>query len=111
MAKALTDKQKMMKMKTSSKIPKTPAQKRKWERARQLVAKQVGRYSEKEIPWGLVNKIYKNEEKGNKTITPKDIKETKKSSTVRKYKVAANPRKKIAMKRAAATRAMKRGKR
>lgn len=78
----------MMANKTESSIPKTAAQKKKWIQARKLVARQVGRYKEKEIPWGLVTHIYQNEEKAGKTIRKKDIRDTKAKmgSAVRKYK-------------------------
>lgn len=77
---------KMMANKTSSSIPKTAAEKKKWIQARRLVARETGRYKEKEIPWGLVTHIYKAEKKANKTIKPKDILREKTSKAVRKYK-------------------------
>lgn len=77
---------KMMADKTSSNIPKTALQKKRWIQSRRLVAREVGRYKEKEIPFQLVNHIYQAQEKANKTIKPKDILREKTSKAVRKYK-------------------------
>ena len=89
-----TAKQKMMAEKTTSKIPKTPTEKKRWIRARQIVAKETGRYGEKEIPWQLVSHIYKEQQKANKTATKKDVKKTKKSKAVAKYKTPNTSKKK-----------------
>lgn len=76
----------MMANKTASAIPKTAIQKKRWEQARKLVARTVGRYKEKEIPWGLVNHIYQTQETAGKTMKQSDITKAKVSKTVRKYK-------------------------
>lgn len=83
--KKLTGRQKLMADKTSSNIPKTSAQKRKWIQARRLVTKQTGATSEKQIPWGLVTHIYQSEEKARKTIKPSDIKKARVSNTIKDY--------------------------
>lgn len=57
----MTDKEKLMSNKTTSKIPKTPRQKKMWIQARKLVAKTSGATSEKSMPWGLVTKITKDQ--------------------------------------------------
>lgn len=87
MKKKLTDKQKIFSNKTDSKIPKTPRQKKMWVRARQIVAKETGRTSESGQPWGLVTKIYKDENKAGKVAKKSDVKKAKVSKTVRKYKL------------------------
>lgn len=74
-----------MQNKTASKIPKTPKQKKRWIRARQIVAKETGRISEKQ-PWALVNHIYQEQEKVNKTAKKSDIKKAKVSKAVKRYK-------------------------
>ena len=71
--------------KTSSKIPKTARQKKMWIEARKIVAKESGKYSEKNLPWGLVTHIEQNEVKANKIAKPKDWKDAKKSKAVSKY--------------------------
>ena len=90
--KKVTAKQKMMADKTGSKIPKTAKEKKMWIQARRLVAKETGRYKEDEIPWGLVNHIYEAEKKAQKVIKPKEIRKTKESKAVRKYKTKAKPK-------------------
>jgi len=82
----MTDKQKMMENKTSSKVPKTPKQKEQWIRARQIAAKESGKYSEEGVPWGLVQKIYKNEKESGKVAKKSDVTKAKKSKAVSKYK-------------------------
>lgn len=84
--KKLTDKTKMLANKTSSKVPKTEREKKMWINARRLVAQKTGRYAEEDIPWGLVQKIYKDEKKGNKIVSRSDIKRAKPSKTVRAYR-------------------------
>jgi len=103
MARKLTDKQKMMEMKTSSDIPKTPQEKKRWIRARQIVAKETGRYSEGEIPWALVTHIYQSQQKAGKTAKASDVKKAKVSKTVRKYKTERSPERKAAVKSAKKT--------
>lgn len=76
---------KIMQNKTASKIPKTPTQKKRWIKARQIVAKQSGSMSENQ-PWGLVNKIYQNQEKAGKTAKKSDVTKAKKSAAVSRYK-------------------------
>ncbi len=85
MVRKISDKTKDMEMKTSSRIPKTPEEKKMWERSRQLVGKETGRYSEGETPWKLVTHIYELEKKAGKVIKPKEIRGAKKDSAVRKY--------------------------
>lgn len=71
---------------TKSKIPKTPKQKRMFVRAEGIAAKAAGTFSEKNIPFGLAVKIYKDEEKADKVAKAKDVKKTKVSKAVKKYK-------------------------
>lgn len=86
MATKSTAKAKMMANKTTSKIPKTAKQKQMWIKARQLSAKESGKYGEKSVPWGLVNHIYQAEKKANKVIKSSDIAKAKKSKAASKYK-------------------------
>lgn len=72
--------------KTKSKIPKTAREKTNYKRAEGIAAKESGKYSEKNLPYGLVDKIYKNAEKAGKTIKKGDAKKAKYSKTVAKYK-------------------------
>lgn len=83
----LSDKDKMMAYKTMSHIPKTKKEKKMWIQARRFVAKSSNRYSEKEIPWGLVTKIYKDQLKSGNVMHDKDIEHAKVSKTVRSYKI------------------------
>lgn len=87
-------KPKIFQNKTTSKIPKTPTQKKRWIMARQIVAKETGRTSEKGQPWGLVTTIYKNEEKAGKTAKKSDVTNAKVSKSVRKYKLPNKTKKK-----------------
>ena len=72
--------------KTTSNIPKTPREKKMWIRARQIAAKQAGKYSEKDVPWGLVTTIYKKAEAADKVPKKSDVTKAKKSKAVSKYK-------------------------
>lgn len=76
----------MMDDKTSSHIPKDKKEDRMWIQARRLVAKEEGSSKEKEMPWELVTKIYKNEKKAGKTISDKEIDKTHAYRTVRDYR-------------------------
>jgi len=84
--KKLTDKQIMLADKTTSAIPKTPREKKMWIRARQFIAKSVNRFSEEAIPWGAVQKVYKNQIKGNKVMKKSDIDNVKISKSLRKFR-------------------------
>jgi hypothetical protein len=84
---------KLMENKTKSKIPQTGTEKKQWIKARQVVTKQSNAASEKDVPWGLVNKIYQNEKKAGKTIKPKEVRETKPSKAVMSYKTNATRKK------------------
>lgn len=77
---------KLMENKTKSKIPQNSEEKNQWIKARQISVKQSGAKSEKDVPWGLVNKIYQNEKKSGKTIKEKEVRETKQSKVVKAYK-------------------------
>ena len=79
-------KNKMMENKTKSKIPKNSTEKRQWIQARKVVSKESGKTSEKSLPWPLVNHIYQAEKKAGKTITAADVRKTKKSKAVSRYK-------------------------
>lgn len=76
----------MMANKTKSNVPKTPTQKKRWIRARQITAKESGKYTDKNLPWPLVQTIYKNEEEAGKTAKKSDVTKAKKSKAVSKYK-------------------------
>lgn len=75
----------LMSSKTSSKIPKTPKEKKQWVRARQIVAKESGAKSDKSMPWQLVTHIYKNEKHAGKVAKKSDVSTAKKSKAVAKY--------------------------
>lgn len=94
MKKKTNERQKLMANKTTSKIPKTPTQKKRWIRARQIVTKESDAKSEKDMPWGLVTKIYKNQNKAGKTAKKADVKKAKVSKAVKKYKKPDEKRKK-----------------
>ena len=93
MNKNKSDKQKIMSNKTSSKIPKTPKEKKMWIRARQIAAKESGKYSEKELPWALTTTIYKKAKAAGKIPKKSDVTNAKKSSAVSKYKNKPSNRK------------------
>jgi hypothetical protein len=76
----------MMANKTTSKIPKTEKEKQQWIRARQITAKETGRYGEKDIPWGLVQTIYNNAKKAGKVPKKSDVTKAKVSKAVKGYK-------------------------
>ena len=82
----MNQRKKLMENKTTSKIPNTSKEKKQWTAARQNVVKQSGATSEKEVPWGLVNKEFQNEKKAGKTIKKSEIKKQKVSKAVSKYK-------------------------
>jgi hypothetical protein len=71
--------------KTKSNIPKTALQKANWKTATGIAVKQSGKYTEKNIPWGLVNTIYQNAEKAKKQIKKSDVTKAKYSKAVSKY--------------------------
>lgn len=89
----VSKKELMMADVTHSDIPKTPEEKRMWIQARRFVAKETGRYSDKDIPWGLVVKIYKNQVKSGHVMHDKDVEHAKESKTVRGYKDPEKARK------------------
>ena len=72
--------------KTSSKVPKTSTQKKRWIRARQIVTKETGARSDKQVPWGVVQKIYKNENTAGKTAKKKDVTTAKITKSGKKYR-------------------------
>jgi hypothetical protein len=76
----------LMSNKTSSDIPKTPLEKKRWIMARKVVAKQTGAKDDKQMPWALVNHIMKEEKKAKKTITKKDVKKTNVTKSGIRYK-------------------------
>lgn len=90
--KKLTDKAKMMANKTTSPIPKTAKEKRMWIQARRFVAKTVGRYGEDDIPFGLVTKIYKDQQKSGHVMHDRDIENAKQYKSIRAYKTDASER-------------------
>lgn len=98
MVRKVSDKTKDMEMKTSSRIPKTPEEKKMWERSRQLVGKETGRYSEGETPWKLVTHIYELEKKAGKVIKPKEIRKEKKEPAASRYKTERSAARKDATK-------------
>ncbi len=79
----------MMAMKTTSHVPKSAREKKMWIQARRFVARTVGRYKEKEIPWGLVQKIYEDQVKSGHTMSDEDIRKAKIYKTIRKYETPA----------------------
>lgn len=79
---------------TKSKVPKTPKEKDQWVRARQIATKESGARSEKSVPWGLVQKIYKDEKTAGKTAKKSDVSKAKRSKTVAKYKTDDNSKRK-----------------
>lgn len=80
-----TEREKLMAHKTKSPIPKTPTEKNRWIRARQIAVKQSGARSEGAVPWGLVNHIYQEQMKAGKTAKLSDVQKAKFSKTVKKY--------------------------
>lgn len=76
----------LMSDKTRSNIPKTPREKKMWERARQITTKESGARSEKQVPWQLVTHIYKKEKEAGKVAKKSDVKKAKYSKKVADYK-------------------------
>lgn len=54
----------------------TPREKEMYKRATAIAVKETGRRTEHTIPYGVVQRIFEDEIKGNKVITKKDIKRT-----------------------------------
>jgi|15BtaG_2_1085339.scaffolds.fasta_scaffold00113_14 hypothetical protein len=75
----------LMEDKTSSKIPKTPREKKMWIRAREIAVKQSGAKSEKGVPWELVTTIYKDAKKADKIPRKSDVTYAKKDKAAESY--------------------------
>lgn len=44
-----------------------------WIQARRKIVKEYGSKSEKDVPWGAVQKVYKNQRKAGKVMKESDI--------------------------------------
>lgn len=86
-------KERVFENRTSSKIPKTGREKVLWEKARELSAKEEGKYREGSMNWGLTDKIYKDEMKNNHEIKSRDIRRAHKEKAAGKYPASDKKRK------------------
>lgn len=79
---------------TRSKIPKTLKEKKEFIQARRLTAKQTGRKGLKDQPYGEVVHVYEDEKKAGKVIKDSEIRKTKPSKAVKKYKTDVSMKRK-----------------